>query len=1358
MTTSSSTGPAASTTGASTPTTATRKALSVEDALLPPNQWLTHQAFEDFTELLLNASKFTDPGITHVTSVARWGEPGEKQNGIDFAGTLSDRRTASWQCKKYKKFTPAHAAKAVQDNTYDAQVHHLVLSCKASRPVREEIAKHPQWVLIDQRGLKQKLDDLHRHKRRDVLEETFGPTVRRQLMDSPGQDAVISLEAFAKDRRDPTTILNDRGAFSGRQRELASLLSALHPEGKCPRVVLVTGPGGRGKTRLLLEGLQQAEARHPQRPIVLLAPGAELTQQTVQELPATAGVIVVDDVHRDPDALLRLMTYLRETPGAQAVLGCRPSGYKQVEAVLAERFGPDDRPRMEVDRLALGEAREMVADLADGLGLDWSLREHLASQAVDSPHVAVITLNLIRRKELTRALAIDSGLRESVLSRYLDVAVGMVNGVSSEEVNTLLAVHSVLRGVRDGDEHADAHIREITGLTQRRLLRTREALRDRGVLVEGDGGTTVVVPELLGDKVLEDEAAADGQDTGFTSDIWERFGPAEGPRLLNSLAELDWRLKERHGGPDVLTAVWGDLRDHLLNDDLEGVRDYLDSLDRLPLTHPARFTDLLDELRGRLVDLAAGSPDGGRGGQRPPSAARQRRRAFGLGATEPADVLQLMAPLYGRCAAREPALLEQALEALWALRRLPLQLSDTRSEHPERVVADMLADLGHLPDLSFPERTVGAVQRMLDREESFLEPSAAVSPMFMLRPLLAKQTTFTEQSDQRTLQMYGRFVSASWAGPLRERIRVVLLQQAAGTDLRRAGEAVLLLHEMLLPLHPTHRGTITADQDAAWEADEVASVVTLARAAEQTSSSAVRRHIRQQVCWSSEHARSLLARHQALDLVTALDQRTEDDLTEALMPLTHSGTVHRRGMSAPSLEELTADRAAEKLRREQLSQDERAAEDEAHIDSAYERHQAVVGAALARAVDVLTQLDDAGLIIAALDAAARDVTAVVSTDRGQAQVRVLFAGLAEAVPDRVPGLIEAVVAGAVGPLDADVDHLVERWRRRDPEAVLRWLELAATMRTGLRVAIAQGFQRHDWLVATPAFGRAFDAGLADEDQNVRQTYLLSVFSRYPSEPARAVQVLLDADAPAQVCEEALHCVAITKPQPWGAALEEQDAEAVLRLVDRAGWDDWTLQKITGGVATSHPVLVLNHLVRRGTVVGHRVERSSLPAALEANAEQTSTWMLQRCAGLTESDRHHVATAAFPEGLGPDVATALRAGLHQLDAAGLLAIADCLHSVSTWPAARPDLARMMLDRARQLGTATLGELLPYLSIALRVDCYSSEDGVCEELQTAHDLCARTLETEVDVELRQLLSRAQSRYSSDMARLMHEDEDR
>ncbi|WP_203737956.1 restriction endonuclease, partial [Actinoplanes italicus] len=271
-----------------------------KEPTLPPTPSLLPDQFEDFTERVLSAHRFCPGGIRRVTRVERWGRRGDFQDGIDFEGAFSDRKTAAWQCKRQDKLTPADVREAVRVCTFKADEYYLVFSGEASRDARNEIKKFPRWQLLDRRGLNRMLNDVPLHKRRDVLDQTWDRRTRQFLLNVPGADAFLSLDTFVADRTRSSAPLNDCGPRIGRNAEIEAMRTALNRAHDWPSVVTVAGPGGRGKTRLLTEALQEFQQANPQVPVICLFPGRVVDQAALDELPHTPAVVVVDDAHRDP--------------------------------------------------------------------------------------------------------------------------------------------------------------------------------------------------------------------------------------------------------------------------------------------------------------------------------------------------------------------------------------------------------------------------------------------------------------------------------------------------------------------------------------------------------------------------------------------------------------------------------------------------------------------------------------------------------------------------------------------------------------------------------------------------------------------------------------------------------------------------------------------------------------------------------------------------------------------------------------------------------------------------------------------------------------------------------------------------
>ncbi|MEU4740937.1 ATP-binding protein [Actinosynnema sp. NPDC023658] len=1291
---------------------------------LVPTPSLSADEFEDFTERLLSAHRFCVPQLRKVVRVERWGRRGDKQDGIDFVGTFSDGATAAWQCKRHDELTVAKVRAAVAACTFAADEYYLVFSGEASSGVRAEIVKHPRWQLVDQRGLGRLLDDLPLHKRREVLDATWGKQQRKLLLRMPGEDAFVSLEAFATDRKNPDTLLNDLVPRVGRDAELERLAVALDRSVDRPVVVLVSGPGGRGKSRLLVEALTPSQQDNPDIPVLLLSQGAVLDDTTLEELPYSPAVIVVDDAHQHREGIARLLTYARHVAGIQLILASRPSGIPDIRSrITASRISSAQVAHVEVGELTKAAARSLVESLTEGLGLPWGLREHLAAQAVDSPYVAVVAANLIRRGELTAPLAVDAELRQQVLSRYQELAL---DGIDDNPARRLLAVYAALGSVDDNDADLRAQIAAFCGLGVVALLRLVEQLRDRGVLVDRHGGTRVT-PDVLADEILEREAAVGRHDTGFVRELWQVFGPRSGGRLVTELAELDWRLT-RQDGPAVFVTVWEAVLAELHETDFHGLYEAVNRFGGLAVTQPRLLIGALESVRARLDATENDQLD---------------RRSV-------ERVLHLLAERYGRCAANAPELLETALDALWELRRSDRRPAHRHPEHPERVIAEQLVNLGRLPDGSFPTR-------ILDRVETWLaapaRPQDTAIPLSVLKPMLAKDGHHTVQDNRNTLRFDPFLVSPNWARPIRDRIRAILRHQASGDDLRCAGAAVNLLEQALRAPQGDFGYSPTDEEVLAWEDDDLATVATLAGAARATGSPVIRRLIRRAVTWPAGRALSLPLRHAALVLATELDEQ-DDDLAELALGRGYSAVLSRRGVPVPTLDELQAERAAEDAGEDGLPEEQRQARSQQRIQERIALKSAERQALADRVIGRLVTSGDPAWIVATLDEALRQARAV--EDR-HATAPFLLREIARARPGLAADLTQAVVDHTSGPLDEQLRWLLIEWVEADQDAAVTWLDGLTNLRVEVRLAVADAFVGASWVGRGEPFAHIHSRGLADPDPAVRDRFLLATHPLLKANPVETTEFLLASDVSSDTATGVLEHACGYDGATWGSGFDEPAAAAVLQLISRTDWSDYTVQQIATAIARAHPVLVLRHLSLLHDE-GRRLptEIDEMADAFDQAAADLVRWLVDT---MVHSPDKAVAVTrlAMSGGVTARQAEHLQSAVDTLDGEELLAMATALRTHATWPLNCPELARRMTHRARTTGHGLVAAVREQIAAAMRPSHWSYSNGRSSELGRATTNAAEALASEEDDELREDFQRALDWLEEETVRLMHRHEE-
>ena len=121
-----------------------------------------------------------------------------------------------------------------------------------------------------------------------------------------------------------------RGAFShdwpliGRDDELAALLGKL--EDDQIKVVLLTGTGGGGKSRIIKEAAEKYQAAHKGLVVRFLSPTQEATGESLEELGKAKKLLVVDDAHDRSDLPLLFQYVAAPENNARLVLSLRPYG------------------------------------------------------------------------------------------------------------------------------------------------------------------------------------------------------------------------------------------------------------------------------------------------------------------------------------------------------------------------------------------------------------------------------------------------------------------------------------------------------------------------------------------------------------------------------------------------------------------------------------------------------------------------------------------------------------------------------------------------------------------------------------------------------------------------------------------------------------------------------------------------------------------------------------------------------------------------------------------------------------------------------------------------------------------------
>jgi hypothetical protein len=516
----------------------TTENVGARDMSLPPTDELGWPEFEDYVEAVLGAHRFSNGDGVRIAAVGKWGRPGDKQHGIDLKGEWSNGKSAIWQCKRYRKLPPAAVVKAVEACESDADEKYLVFSGIASPKAHSAIAEFPGWRILDKRGLAQLLRDLPLQRQRQILDTTWGPATRRRLLDLPGADAFETLDRLAQ-LRQSSSPLNDCGLFIGRVDERKKIQSFI--EANETRVVLITGLGGMGKTRLAIEALATFQGHHPTIPVLNLLEGHGQGDGILDELPHAPAVVLIDDGDDRLNAVELLVQYAIRNPETRLVITCRKHRVASIQDLLLRaRVPATSVETVDVGPLTKRQARDLVEDLADGLQLTYPAKLAISRIAEEAPFLGVLSVNLIRRGDLTGNLSLSPDLRAQVLEGYRHSLTSAFVGYSPELVQHVLATCSSLGPINTGDPQMRTALGDFVGLNDTELTQLLSQLAETGLLRHTTVGWRVA-PDILADLLLENACYNETLElsTNFVDRLWEAFYPSRAEQLLRQLTNLN---------------------------------------------------------------------------------------------------------------------------------------------------------------------------------------------------------------------------------------------------------------------------------------------------------------------------------------------------------------------------------------------------------------------------------------------------------------------------------------------------------------------------------------------------------------------------------------------------------------------------------------------------------------------------------------------------------------------------------------------------------------------------------------------------------------------------------------------------
>lgn len=460
---------------------------------------------------------------------------------------------------------------------------------------------------------------------------------------------------------------NHLSHFVGRETELAKLQEFVRSQ--CPVFVLMA-PGGRGKSRLLMEIARIVDEAPTMPRLLFVDAGSDWNAEQINALPDVATVLVVDDAHRRPDLDKLIAACRQRNDSIRFLVSCRPSAVEVVWPQLADLTSlREEIPTMKLCPLSA----EASAQLAEStLGAEFThLARRLVRVADKNPLVIAVGGACIAAHQVGPNVLdhTPEQFRTIVLDRLLhDPALA---GTNTEQRRGTLELLSAIGPINALDGELRQQCAAFLRMSSSELARQIGALEEAG-FIQRRGRLIRVTPDVLGDHLLYRAAVNRSREpTGFVDNVVSHFGSSVLGNILANAAELDWRGTETGQHDPVLTHTWRVLQTRLPDSTNRQRVELLAQLRRAALFVP----DSVIEFAEWICDHPHAPPD-------------NQMRTWGL-EDSPQSAIDYACDLLAFIAGH-PRFTKRCLARLWHFAEIDERPTNPNPGHPRRRIADLL--------------------------------------------------------------------------------------------------------------------------------------------------------------------------------------------------------------------------------------------------------------------------------------------------------------------------------------------------------------------------------------------------------------------------------------------------------------------------------------------------------------------------------------------------------------------------------------------------------------------------------------------------------------------------------------------
>jgi hypothetical protein len=334
------------------------------------------------------------------------------------------------------------------------------------------------------------------------LVDIYFPGQRLALLDRDEPGPWRTIEEFFRPFSSRESLLSHSWSLIGQREEIDAVLLGLNRP--AAPVVLLSGPGGFGKSRVLSEVVPRFAAENSTVKVRFLASAHAANSRSLEDLGPGPKLLVIDDAH-DRDGLPVLFDFAANPANqTRLLIATRPYALDRIRRE-GTGAGVIDAPEIKIKPLASEDLHKLAVEILTSFRAPEERANHIVEASHGSPMVVALGARIVAKEGIPLELAKENvSIRDLILGKFAGVIASDIGGRGEERLyRRALELLALVQPFNPGDDQLLELFTRVLDVGSDDASLSLKKLAESGVIF-GRGTEWRLTPDILADFLIEE--------------------------------------------------------------------------------------------------------------------------------------------------------------------------------------------------------------------------------------------------------------------------------------------------------------------------------------------------------------------------------------------------------------------------------------------------------------------------------------------------------------------------------------------------------------------------------------------------------------------------------------------------------------------------------------------------------------------------------------------------------------------------------------------------------------------------------------------------------------------------------------